>query len=208
MITRRIYRLLEHPLCYSISQALLGPGAGRLLPALLNETFTGPAGPILDVGCGPKLTTPTPDGPVFGVDINRAYVKQFQSGRTAGQFRGIVSRAEALPFGNNVFVECRSFGLLHHLDDEIAEGAVSEMYRVAREKGRVVILDNVWPHSAAGKPIAFLTRRFDRGQWVRTEEHLTALVSRACPGPWTVSRHTYSFTGLELLRLVLDRDSR
>lgn len=170
-------------------------------------------GLVLDVGCGPFLTTPAPQGVIVGVDLNSRYVASYSgdiedvdpgivthppAGRTRLAFAGT---AESLPFDNATFDESRCCGLLHHLTEQAALAAIREMARCTRPEGRLVIVDNVWPRHAYRRPIAWLTRRVDRGRSIRHEDELLALATAAYDGSWCHRRFTYSLTGLEAIVL-------
>ncbi len=197
----KLYTLLEFPLIYSISQKLLAPGAVFLLKKHYKNIFGESRGRVLDVGCGPLLTTPLPNGIIVGIDINPLYVKRYTDQRTR---YALIGSADFLPFDDNIFDEGRCVGLLHHLPIESAQRIIEEMVRCTRPEGKIIILDNVWPRSFY-RPIAWLTRRFDRGEWVRTEEELLNLANTAYPGNWHHRRFTYSFTGLECLLLIIEK---
>jgi len=215
-----LYRLLEFPLIYSLTQKLLAPGA-KLLRKKQNKIIFGESrGLVLDVGCGPLLTTPNPNGIIIGVDINPLYIKKYSSigvDRNTDGIKeypaqetrlGIVCSANFLPFDDNLFDETRCVGLLHHLPTESALSSVKEMIRCTRSAGKVIVLDNVWPHVSLYRPIAWLTRRFDRGKWVRTEEELLKLTDTAYPGNWYYRRFTYSFSGLEVLLMIIEKPTQ
>jgi hypothetical protein len=53
--------------------------------------------------------------------------------------------------------------------------------------------------------LAWLTRWLDRGKWVRTEDKLLDLVNSAYQGRWEKQRFTYSFTGLEMILLRVQK---
>ena len=211
------YRLLKFPLIYSLSQKLLAPGAGCLLKKHYRNIFGKPRGWVLDVGCGPLLTTPVPEGIIVGIDINQLYVKKYTDVSIGtnphnkrlytGKLKplGIVCPADSLPFHDNMFDESRCVGLLHHLPTESALSTIMEMIRCTRAEGKIIILDNVWPKIPFSRPIAWLTRRFDRGEWVRTEDELLKLASTAYSGNWHQLRFTYSYTGLEALLLTMQK---
>ena len=211
------YKLLEIPVFYSLSQMLLLPGSRLLTKNQYSRIFRGSRGIVLDVGCGPALTTPSPNGIIVGVDINIQYLKkfigigidanlQFIPNKSEKEIRlGIVSSADSLPFHDSVFDESRSLGLLHHICTESAINVVKEMIRCTRPGGHIIILDNVWPRRAFCRPLAWLIRRFDRGKYVRTEGNLFDLVNQACQGKWEKQRFLYSFTGLEIISLRIQK---
>jgi SAM-dependent methyltransferase len=212
-----LYKLLEIPVFYSLSQMLLAPGSGILLKNQYLRIFGKSRGIVLDVGCGPALTTPQPDGLIVGADINPHYVEKYTgigidtnpqiiSDKLQRRIRfGFVSSADFLPFDDSVFDESRSVGLLHHLHTESATNVVKEMIRCTRPGDYIIILDNVWPHCAICRPLAWLTRWLDRGKWVRTEDKLLDLVNSAYQGRWEKQRFTYSFTGLEMILLRVQK---
>jgi SAM-dependent methyltransferase len=197
--------LLENPLVYSLSQSILLPGARQMLAAPYRRLFGASRGTVLDVGCGPELSTPSPpEGVIVGLDINPRYVTQYRRASPASQGSsnrlGVTGSAAQLPFADGRFDESRSVGLFHHLPDQVVRQTVFEMCRVVRGSGRVIIVDNVWPRSALCRPLAWATRRLDRGQWVRSEADLKAVVASASPAVrWSIGRMTYTLTGLELL---------
>jgi SAM-dependent methyltransferase len=196
MMSRAPYRFLNNPLIYSICQNIVAPGHKHLLKKHFQTLFGTEQGLVLDVGCGPQLNTPRPGGTVYGVDINLDYVKQYTQGQNQA---GIVCSAETIPFKNDIFDESRCFGLLHHLSRDNARKTVQEMIRCTKADGRVIILDNVWPRNPYLRPLAWLSRRLDRGQWVRHQEELQKLIQETYDGQWQLRRFTYTLIGQEAL---------
>ena len=60
----------------------------------------------------------------------------------------VAGSAVALPFSNASFNGVGSFGLLHHLPDDAARQAVTEMFRVCRSSGYIATFDAVLPDPA------------------------------------------------------------
>ena len=185
---------------YSVSQYIVAPGFNFLLPKHFRAVFNGSSGMVLDVGCGPRMNTPAPQGDVYGVDVNLNYVRQYSA---APNRTGILGSGDGIPFKDNVFNESRCFGLLHHLPGDKALLTVREMIRCTKTGGRVIILDNIWPRNPYLRPLAWLSRRLDRGRWVRHEEALLRLAREAHAGPWQSNRFTYTFIGQEAVALTL-----
>ncbi len=104
---------------------------------------------VLDVGCGPGADTVPmgeivgPQGEVQGIDHDEEMVQQAdQLARDKGVHAWVHHRqgdAAALPFEDQYFDACRSERLLQHLADP--EKAVSEMVRVTRPGGMIVVTD-------------------------------------------------------------------
>jgi len=220
MERRKLYRLLKYPLIYLLSQNMFSLGEGLFLKKIYKDVFGKSQGLVLDVGCGPALSTPPPDGTIIGVDINPLYVKQYISPddknashgiehilRHKGRRLGVVCTADLFPFGKNVFDEIRSYALLHHLPTESALAAVKEMLSCTRPTGRVIIIDSVWPRVPLLRPVAWLLRRIDRGRWIRTEDELLKIAFLAHSKNWTAKRFTYSLLGLEALLLIFEKPS-
>jgi ubiquinone/menaquinone biosynthesis C-methylase UbiE len=135
------------------------------------------------------------------------YVKKYAGGRLCANLTavhpekrrvfGFLGSAKELAVHDDLFDECRSAGVLHHLPTESAKTAIREMHRSVRRGGRLVIFDNVMPRSGFIRPLAWLMRKFDRGEWGRDEEQLLSLVHSAGEKDWTSIRFTYSYYGLE-----------
>jgi SAM-dependent methyltransferase len=89
--------------------------------------------PVVDVGCGPGLDL-VELGATIGLDASKMMC-------IAARARGSVVRstASALPFADERFGGVRADRVLQHLDDPAA--CLSEMVRVCRPGGRVVVAD-------------------------------------------------------------------
>lgn len=195
MIRKLIDTLLSIPWCYSASQAILAPGANRMLTAALRERQRELPAPglLLDVGCGPASWLWKIGWTPVGLDVSCDYTKAFKHhGQDA-----ITGSACELPLANGVFDGVWCIGLLHHLQDDQARQAIREMLRVCRPGGHVIIQDAVLPESAWRRPIAALIRRLDRGRSMRTRDQLVALLPD--DKNWHIRCYTYTLNGLEML---------
>jgi SAM-dependent methyltransferase len=173
-----LHRLLEWPPVYRLATLLLAPGSESRLNALIVRCAKqiGISGDALDVGCGPfsRLAGQGFDS-VTGADVSPVYVTALEKSGV----RGVVSSADALPFPDSSFRTVWNIGLLHHLPDVMMQGAVRQMLRVSGPQGHVVVIDAVLPRSALLRPLAWITRRLDRGRHMRTQPQLETLL-RAC----------------------------
>ena len=186
-----------------------------MMKRVFERAFNQSHGVVLDVGCGPKLTTPPPKGLLVGVDINESYLLKYTGGfldvdpqsvfhpPVSRNRLGFLAPADRLPFAEGSFDEARATGFLHHLPNDQLIEAIREMHRCLRKGGRLIALEDVWPLRAWARPLAWLIRRLDRGDYMRTQEELLKLFQEACQGTWECSRYTYTLTGTELLYLRL-----
>jgi hypothetical protein len=194
MLRQSIYRILEVPLVYRLAQVLLAPGTAGFFRRYF-ETLPASADrrPWLDVGCGPDPYVVPPTGGLIAIDLEPAYIAAMDKPDSAG----VVGDAARLPFADGSFGKVWSIGMLHHLPDPVARAAIGEMLRVGGTDGQVVIFDAVLPEPWWMRPHAYAIRRLDRGEFMRTEAALRALLP--AEAAWQVERRTYTFNGLELL---------
>lgn len=198
MIRANIQKILEIPKIYRISQLLMGPGAERALTDKLKEISQNLINSerILDVGCGPSSWLSKINRLPVGIDLSFAYsVAYHEQGGMA-----VTGTAPALPFADQTFDAVWCIGVLHHLPDKTAEMTVAEMLRACKQGGHVVILDAVMPHSSWRRPLAYLIRRMDRGQYMRNQRNFQALLPDRTK--WVCRRYTYAATGLEMLECI------
>jgi len=85
---------------------------------------------LLDVGCGTGISTYYFDCDVIGIDPCNELIEQNPE-------KLILGKAEDLPFDDNTFDIVVSVTAVHNFDD--IEKGISEMKRVLKEKGQLVI---------------------------------------------------------------------
>ncbi|UCE85998.1 MAG: class I SAM-dependent methyltransferase [Deltaproteobacteria bacterium] len=194
-----LYRLLEHPVVYRVSEAVAAPGAAWMLDRVIARLLAdiGGAAPLIDVGCGPASPLGRQGLDPIGLDLSARYVATLR----AHGGRGVVAAAERLPFATGSIGGIWSVGLLHHLPDPVVQGVMRECARVAkRPGGYLAIIDGILPRSPWRRPVAHWIRRLDRGRFMRSEARLRALLH---PGfRWSTQRVTYTLVGHEALVCV------
>ena len=111
-----IYRVLEIPFVYRMSQAILAPGHVRIISQHLSRALAQVPAPatVLDVGCGPSSFLWNLGMKPVGLDLCHAYTKKFHD---AGNL-SVTASAAVLPFPADSFDLVFSMDLLHHLPDE------------------------------------------------------------------------------------------
>jgi SAM-dependent methyltransferase len=109
---------------------------------------------VIDVGCGPGIDTSElgllvgPTGQVVGVDHDAAMVTAAEDAAlhagVSGWTRHQVAAGTALPFPAGSFDAARCERVFQHLADPGPALALSELRRVTRPGGRLVIADTDW----------------------------------------------------------------
>lgn len=198
-IRTRIYRFLDRPWAYKAIQAIAAPGAASQLDGLVRKATDDRwiKGRTLDIGCGPRSWLEGIGTDRFGLDLSLSYIRALTNTGTTG----IVGSADQLPFISNSFDCAMCMGLMHHLPNTVARDTISEMKRATRPGGPIVIIDAVFPQSPLRFP-AYILRRLDRGEFVRTERQHLALFDNHQVVSKT--RLTYSVTGLEAVVVHLE----
>jgi ubiquinone/menaquinone biosynthesis C-methylase UbiE len=182
-------------------QWILAPRCVTLIRRTVREQMAPRgAGRWLDAGCGPRSRiAQTLPGTVVGIDCAAEMLRDTQRD-------GVIcagASATALPFTAKSFDGVVSIGLLHHLNDEDADMALTEMIRVTRPGGTLLLFDSVSPASTVRRPLATLLRLLDHGHYARSEATLRRLLD--LHGFYIGRRVTYSWTGLEGCWAILIR---
>ena len=141
------------------------PDVVRLKRQVIELLSLHPGDRVLDVGCGTgddarELARVVGDrGQVCGVDVSAAMidvaVARSQESGIASDFQ--TADAFALPFADASFDACRCERVLMHLDRDPTD-AVTEMARVTRPGGRIVLSDFDWDAALIDHPDKHATR--------------------------------------------------
>lgn len=119
---------------------------------------------LLDVGCGPgpdvvelaNMVEST--GCVVGIDLEIGMLKQASTTAASAVDKGYFVQGDGLqlPFQDNVFDGCRSERLFMHLDQP--ELALTEMIRVTKPGGKIVVIDTDWCSLSIDTPFPEIER--------------------------------------------------
>lgn len=173
---------------------------------------------MLDVGCGlgddaRKLADRVgPEGHVLALDYSRSMVALTLSAASGaeGRVRGVVADARRMPLPDRRFDGTRCDKVLQHVDDP--GRAVTEMVRVTREGGRIVIAEPDWRTFAVTAPVPEVGAELGRyacdsiaAGWVGS--HVGELLQQAGAVDVSVFRHGLVADDLEAAdRLFRVRD--
>jgi SAM-dependent methyltransferase len=173
-ITTGIRSTLSVPFIYESFQKLMGTDALRRF--IISKYVTPYAvDTFLDIGCGPaEILSFMGEVDYYGFDISQSYID------SASKRYGDRGHFYARYFTADDLVElpemdiAMMFGVLHHLDDDVAEQVIQLTSKVLKPGGRLVTVDPVFVQGQ--HPIARFLVSKDRGQNVRTPEAYKALV--------------------------------
>ncbi len=133
-----------------------------------------PGDRLLDIGCGTgDLAGLITDVEFVGHDPSADYVASARAAYPAAEFHvGGVGEFEPEPGSFDV---CVAKGVLHHLDDGLAEQLFAEAHRALRPGGRLITMDPVLVDGQS--PVARFLALRDRGENVRTIDGYLALAA-------------------------------
>lgn len=166
MVMDFVRRVLASPTVYGTWQSLVG--APRCQERFIREMVRPLAGErILDIGCGVGASVRyLPDGVRYvGIDISEAYIAKATAdhGQRGTFICTDVASIDATRLGT--FDRAFSFGVLHHLSDEVVALAVTLVRSVVKPGGMFVTID---PCYLPGQHlIAKLLIDNDRGKHIR-----------------------------------------
>jgi ubiquinone/menaquinone biosynthesis C-methylase UbiE len=166
-----LHDILEYPAVYELKTAVLSLGR-RSVCKYLGTLALRPGSRVLDVACGTGRHADLFPGSVWGIDENARYIAYARK-HYRGRF--LVMDARHLGFGDGQFDLVFCVGLCHHLPDTSVRAVVSEMKRVARPGGRVLIIEGVRPRG--GNVVGRFLFAMDRGRNTRTLHDLAALLA-------------------------------
>ena len=114
------------------------------------ESLRGKSRPrVLDVGCGTgrflkQLAAAFPQARLYGVDLSPYYLRRAHAvvGADAAELSLVAENAEALPFPDGYFDAVSCVFLFHELPKRARRKVMSEMARVVRPGGTVVVCDS------------------------------------------------------------------
>lgn len=128
-----------------------------------------PGATLLDAGCGPGVDTlplaalTGENGLVIGVDSDKGMLAEADRVAAESPCHGWIEHRHGsvldLPLDADAVDACRAERLLQVLPPELAQTVLSELIRVTRPGGRVVLVDTDWGSASIDFPDARLERR-------------------------------------------------
>lgn len=125
-------------------------------------------GRVLDFGCGTGIYAKFfKQSEYVGVDVNGKYIKAARLKFPGYQF--IEMDGCCLVFPDGSFDRCFVSGVFHHLDDTISDRVLSEIKRVLKPGGLLVVWEDIRARSSFNF-IGDVIHRLDEGQFIREPE--------------------------------------
>lgn len=177
---RMLYKALENPAIYDITQKLLGGDRAykKLREAIAAHIKNISYNKVLDVGCGTGLFTDCFKGDYTGIDINEEYIKKARTEKR-GSFN--MGDATALQFEDETFDLVFTLGVLHHLDAGSRGKMLKEMLRVCKTGGHILIVDGLVPSNRLNI-IGYALAKLDRGRFKMRLSVFKKMLAALYPG--------------------------
>ncbi|MCG2712668.1 MAG: class I SAM-dependent methyltransferase [Candidatus Omnitrophica bacterium] len=153
---------------------LLDKSYSNLKKILLENMCLSEGSRVLDIGCGVRGNVYGIDPKAYvGIDNQGIFIKHLKESQS-----GIYHVMEAgnLKFDDKCFDYIISVSLLHHLSAVELKDAMSEVKRVLKKEGKVIVADGVYPESKFNLA-GWLIRFFDKGRYVRCKHSLRELLT-------------------------------
>lgn len=169
----KIQDILYIPRLYTFLSSLLGNSTGkrRLLEDYIQ---TVPGNKILDLGCGPaNIISSLPSEIEYtGIDNNPLYIKKAREKYACHNFE-CISIEHYKPTKTNYYDRVLALGVLHHLEDPVAQKLITLAYDALKPGGYLITYDGVWLKNQSF--VAKLLLSIDRGNFIRTPEQYLEL---------------------------------
>jgi ubiquinone/menaquinone biosynthesis C-methylase UbiE len=172
MLRQIAHKLLEIPAVFDIQQRLTNHYSNltKAFPEYLDVTGK----KILDVGCSTAACAgeivDMKANEYVGVDIEPRYIERARKQHPDGRF--LVQDARSLPFEPETFDLVMFNGVWHHMDDALIRSCMSEVRRVLKKDGHVIVSEPVF---RLDWPISTYFLKNDRGKHIRDREGYRAL---------------------------------
>ncbi|WP_410567452.1 class I SAM-dependent methyltransferase [Amycolatopsis sp. cmx-4-61] len=142
--------LITRPRLYEAASRIALAGRERRYRELVRLAGVQPGERVLDVGCGSGYLTglaAEAGASALGVDASEPMIDYCRRTVGSASCRFEVGTAQALPVGDGEFDVVLTSMVLHHLPDADQPAALTEMHRVLRSGGRLLLADFRPPRS-------------------------------------------------------------
>ena len=131
---------------------------------------------FLDFGCGTgEFAVDFPAEHYVGIDLSTIYLR-FAIRSYVRPF--VAASVDAVPLADASFDAALVLGVLHHLPDQVAATAMTELARVLRPGATALVIEDVPPPTPWNLP-GHLMHSLDRGGFIRSEAEYRAIFGPA-----------------------------
>jgi SAM-dependent methyltransferase len=130
---------------------------------------------FLDFGCGTgEFASCFPDSAYVGVDPAVHYVRYANHARS-GQYS--VMDGTVLALRGASFDAALVLGVFHHLADDLVRRAVSELHRVLKPGGTLLVMEDIEPPPGSWNLAGYAMHWLDRGGFIRSDDDYRCLLA-------------------------------
>lgn len=168
MLKRLLLKIVDYPPILDLVRRIIEANF-REEREVIRQEFDSFSGSVLDVPCGTGIFAPLfTDAQYTGVDLGEKYI--LRARRRFPTKRFLVGDARDLPFPDASFDNILVIGFLHHLTDGEVDRALSEMQRVLKTGGTLLLIEDCPTRSRLNVPGCFL-QSLDAGGRIRSTEY-------------------------------------
>jgi len=172
MIKKTINKLLNNPAILIRLRRVVENNFKKQKEVIKKYFFYNPEDSILDLGCGSgEFSVFFQKENYVGIDIDATNI-EFARKQFAKNF--IVADAKKLPFDNSTFSKILVSGVFHHMSTDDCLSVFSEMKRVLKPEGSVLVMED----TQSKYLLTSLIQKIDQGNFIRSHEDWSNLFER------------------------------
>ena len=170
MLKRLANKLSEYPGVYTFLRKVIEANFRSQRKVIKNEL--GDSGLILDIPCGVgEFSVFFDKDNYIGLDLSEGYVEY---GKKKYNKSMVVGDARNLPFEKDYFDSVLVSGFFHHLNEEDVDKVLNESYRVLKEDGKLLLIEDAPSRNFVSKWL----QKYDVGANIRELGHYIPILSK------------------------------
>tara|TARA_A100001011_G_scaffold225956_1_gene233973 strand:+ start:19 stop:621 length:603 start_codon:yes stop_codon:yes gene_type:complete len=199
IIKKILHKILEVPFIFQLQQKVCNNYDAVFIE--FSEYLNVSNKSIIEIGCSTancaSEIVDMKKNYFVGVDLDKNYINRAKKIAPLGNFFEMDARK--LVFDNNKFDLAVFNGVIHHMDDELILSCLSEVKRVIKDNGKVIISEPVFSKGI----ISTILLKLDRGNYIRKQEEYKNLFK-----DFSIERERYfRFSAHKFCSFVLSKKS-
>jgi ubiquinone/menaquinone biosynthesis C-methylase UbiE len=168
-----ISSLAEHPLTFHLLRKV--PEANFKQTKRVIRNYLDSAVLTLDLGCGTAefCRCFSPKG-YLGIDISEKYITFAKRRRAKYSF--VIASGQNLCLRSKSFPQILINGVIHHLNDDLAEDFLNEAHRILQDDGKFLLIEDTKANSQ--NLVGNLIHTLDMGDHIREKEDYARLLNK------------------------------